>query len=128
MRLEKKTKKMHLRYKGTTDTYLLILLIVVVVVDTFNIAAKRFNMVISPEKTKCMTISKAPKTCKLKLDTRMMDKIMIFNYLGIEVTSSRHMTKEVITQANKAATVRGCFTKGQTKKYNQTRTMWYIEH
>lgn len=49
----------------------------------YNIVAKRFLMIISPEKTKCMVISKEPKRCKLGLDNKIIEQIMTFNYLGV---------------------------------------------
>ena len=38
----------------------------------------------------------------------MIEKVMEFNYLGVKITSSGNLVKEIKTQAQKAARVAGC--------------------
>lgn len=41
------------------------------------------------------------KKCKLELDNRIIKQTLIFNYMRVEVTSSRKIIKEVTAEANK---------------------------
>ena len=50
-----------------------------------------------------MTISKEPIRCKLEIDGRMVEQIMEFNYLGVNIISSGNLVKEIQTEAQKAA-------------------------
>ena len=52
-----------------------------------------------------MTISKEPLRCKLEIDGRMVEQVMEFNYLGVNITSSRNLVKAIKTQAVRVA---GC--------------------
>lgn len=61
---------------------------------TFNIVTRRFNLTISPEKIKYTVISKDPQRCTVELDNRIIEQIMTFHYLGVEVTRSRNIIKE----------------------------------
>ena len=56
-----------------------------------------------------MTVRKEPIRCKLKIDGRMVEQVMEFNYLGVNITSSGNLLKEIKTQAQKAARVAGCW-------------------
>ncbi|KAI4496978.1 hypothetical protein M0802_007926 [Mischocyttarus mexicanus] len=71
----------------------------------FNITSKKYNMTISAEKTKCLTISKEPIRCKLETDDRIIEQTMAFNYLGVEITSHRDLHRETTTQVRKVAVV-----------------------
>ncbi|CAG9830839.1 unnamed protein product [Diabrotica balteata] len=63
---------------------------------TFNFTANKLYMRISVEKTKCIVISKEPRRCKLEIDGKIVEQVMKFNYLGVEVTSDR----DIRTQGN----------------------------
>ena len=52
-----------------------------------------------------MTVSKEPKRCKLEIDERIVEQVMEFNHLGVNITSSENLAKEIKTQAQKAARV-----------------------
>lgn len=74
--------------------------------NIFNITGKKFNMIISSEKTKCMTTSAEPIRCKLEVDGKVIQQEMKFMYLGIELSANASIDKEVkrqITKANKVA-------------------------
>ena len=62
----------------------------------------------SIHKTKAMPISQGLLLCKLEIDGRMVEQVMEFNYLGVSITSSGNMAKEIKTQAQRAARVAGC--------------------
>lgn len=74
----------------------------------FNCVAKSFNMVISASKTKSMTTSKIPTRCKLVVDDKIIQQVMKFNYLGIELSGYGDIELEVRQQTNKALRVAGC--------------------
>ncbi|KAI4476057.1 hypothetical protein M0802_014934 [Mischocyttarus mexicanus] len=73
----------------------------------FNITSKKYNMTISAEKTKCLTISKEPIRCKLETNGRIIKQTMTFNYLGVEITSHRDLYRETTNQVRKVAVVSG---------------------
>lgn len=75
--------------------------------QTFARAAKDYNLQVSAEKTKCLVSSKHPIRCKLQLGSHIIEQVMSFNYLGVEVTSDRQLTKEVVNAANKARRISG---------------------
>ncbi|XP_055372045.1 uncharacterized protein LOC129606020 [Condylostylus longicornis] len=64
-------------------------------------------MKISVSKTKSMTISKDSLRCKLAIDGTIIEQVMSFNYLGVEVTSDRDSNREVRAQASKGAAISG---------------------
>ena len=74
----------------------------------FEKSADKFNMKISIDKTKALTIAKQPLRCKLAVYQRPIEQVMEINYLGVKITSYKDLTSEVSTQANKAACVAGC--------------------
>ena len=41
----------------------------------------------------------------MKIDVKMIGQVMEFNYLGVNITSSGNLVKEIKTQAQKAARV-----------------------
>lgn len=49
-----------------------------------------------------MVIAKEPTRCKLELIGVIIDQVMSFIYLGIEIIRSRDRGPEVVTQLNKA--------------------------
>lgn len=74
----------------------------------FEKVAGEYNMRISAEKTKSLTISREPLRCKLAVYGEPIEQVMQFNYLGARITSSKDLTAEVRAQANKAARISGC--------------------
>ena len=60
----------------------------------FHLSCLKFNMKISIHKTKAMTISKEPLCCKLEIDGRIVEQVMEFNYLRVNITSSGNLVKE----------------------------------
>lgn len=72
-----------------------------------NKAAKKFNMIISTEKTKSMVISKEPVRCKLMVDNKTIEQVMKFNYLGSQISSSRNLIEEVRANCIKASFISG---------------------
>lgn len=71
-----------------------------------NIASK-YNMEISVAKSKSLTISKEPRRCKLAIYNEPVEQVMSFNYLGVGITSSRDLQKEVKCQITKATLIAG---------------------
>ncbi|KAI4486385.1 hypothetical protein M0802_012295 [Mischocyttarus mexicanus] len=74
----------------------------------FNITSEKYNMVVSADKTKCLTIStKNPIRCKLELNSRIIEQTMTLYYLRVDVTSHHDLYKETTNQVRKAAVVSG---------------------
>jgi len=73
----------------------------------FTNKAKEFNMEVSTGKTKSMVISKDPIRCKLEIDKKIIEQVMKFNYLGVEISSERNSYKEVKHQVMKGARISG---------------------
>jgi hypothetical protein len=74
-------------------------------VYSFHLSCFKFNVKLPIHKT---TIRKEPIRCKLEIDGRMVEHDMEFNYLGVNINSSRNLVKQIETQAQKAARVAGC--------------------
>ncbi|XP_048516533.1 uncharacterized protein LOC125502453 [Dendroctonus ponderosae] len=74
----------------------------------FNLTAQRLNMQISIEKTQSMVISKDPIRCKLVVSEHIIQQVMNFNYLRLQVSSSRGTVNKVENQIRKAVRVSGC--------------------
>lgn len=74
----------------------------------FNCIAKSFNMIISTQKTKCMTTSKTPLRCKLEVEGKVIQQEMKFRYLGIEISVCGDVEEEVREQTTRATRVAGC--------------------
>lgn len=74
----------------------------------FNVTAKKYNMTISTEKTKCLVTSKNPVRCKLEVDGNIIEQVMTFRYLGVNVSGYGDIENEVRQQVNKANRVAGC--------------------
>lgn len=69
----------------------------------FITTAKRVNMEIFKEKTKYLTVSKEPL-----IEDRVIEQVMVYNYLGVDICSARDLNKEVQKQSTKSAIVSGC--------------------
>ena len=65
-------------------------------------------MKISIHKTKAMTISKELLSCKSEIDGKMVEHVMQFNYLGVNIAGSENLIKEIKTQGQKVARVADC--------------------
>ncbi|XP_015181515.1 PREDICTED: uncharacterized protein LOC107069067 [Polistes dominula] len=74
----------------------------------FTRTANTVNMKISAEKTKCMTTVKIPIRCKLEIEGKVIQQVMRFRYLGIEISGYGDIEEEVREQTTKAARVAGC--------------------
>lgn len=75
---------------------------------SFNTKAKELNMLINTEKTKCLVISKEPIRCKLEIDSKIVEQVNHFKYLGAEITNHGNLPLEVREQTMKAARISGC--------------------
>lgn len=75
---------------------------------SFNTQAKELNMVINTEKTKCLVTSKEPIRCKLEIDSKIIEQVNHFKYLGAEITSHGNLYNEVREQTMKGARISGC--------------------
>jgi hypothetical protein len=69
---------------------------------------KKFNMKISPQKTKSMVISKEPVRCKLVTEQNITELTMGMKYLGIRLSSYGNIEDEVKGHVTKANRVAGC--------------------
>ena len=70
-----------------------------------------------------MTISKVPLRCKLEIDGRIVEPVMEFKYLGVNINCSGNLLKEIKTQAQKGARVAGCLIDlVRRNKYNKKET------
>jgi hypothetical protein len=63
----------------------------------FHLSCLKLIMKISIHKMKVMTISKEPICCKLEINSRMVERIMEFIYLGVNITSSGNLVKQIKT-------------------------------
>ena len=75
-----------------------------------------------------MVISKEPLHIKLEIDGRMVEQVMQFNYLGVNITSSGNLLKESKAQAARVAAVGMILCKTQrpieTQLQVKSRTEW----
>ncbi|KAJ4451851.1 hypothetical protein ANN_03329 [Periplaneta americana] len=69
--------------------------------------AEKYNMKVSTEKNKSM-FSKESIRCKLEIEKKMIEQVMSFRCLGVDITSDRHIINEVRNQTQKAARISGC--------------------
>jgi len=76
----------------------------------FNLinTADKYNMVISAEKTKCLTISREPVRCKLIAYNKPIEQVSTFKYLGVTINSYPDLRHEVQDQVHKASVISGC--------------------
>ncbi|CAG9841093.1 unnamed protein product [Diabrotica balteata] len=71
-----------------------------------NTTTKKYNMIISAEKIKCMT-SKYPLRCKIEIDGKIIKQEAKFRYMGIDITSYRDVEEGVRQQSLKASKAAG---------------------
>ncbi|XP_050457558.1 uncharacterized protein LOC126854663 [Cataglyphis hispanica] len=62
---------------------------------------------ISVPKTKSLVIAKEPIRCKLTINDEIIEQVMSFKYLGVEISSNQDRKKEVQGQIDKAARISG---------------------
>ncbi|XP_050447499.1 uncharacterized protein LOC126849579 [Cataglyphis hispanica] len=74
----------------------------------FYLTATLYNMMISVPKTKSLVIAKEPIRCKLAVNDEIIEQVMSFKYLGVEISSNQDRKKEVQGQIDKAARISGC--------------------
>lgn len=74
----------------------------------FNTTARQYIMIISTEKTKTIVITKEPIRCKLEIENKIIEQLMDFKYLGINLSSYGDLVSEVKEQVTKASRVAGC--------------------
>lgn len=55
-----------------------------------------------------MVISKEPRKCKQKVEDKIIENIMTFNYFGAKVISKADLNEKVTRQTTKAGKVSGC--------------------
>ncbi|XP_050459519.1 uncharacterized protein LOC126855693 [Cataglyphis hispanica] len=63
---------------------------------------------ISVPKTKSLVIAKKPIRCKLAVNDEIIEQVLSFKYLGVEIFSNQDRKKEVQGQIDKAARISGC--------------------
>ncbi|XP_060519855.1 uncharacterized protein LOC132698036 [Cylas formicarius] len=73
----------------------------------FYQVCREFNMTISVEKTKSLTITREPIS-KLVIEDKPIEQAMQFKYLGINMSSGHDPTKDLRDQINKASATSGC--------------------
>lgn len=68
--------------------------------DDFQFITHRtsFNVKVSKEKTKCVTVFKEPIRCKLEIEVHSIKQVMIHDYLGVNILSARDLNQEVKKQ------------------------------
>lgn len=71
----------------------------------FETTAKKFNMIISVQKTESLTIFKETRRCKLAVYNQSVNQVMRFKYLGVNITSNRNLREEVRDQTIKVSIV-----------------------
>jgi hypothetical protein len=74
----------------------------------FSQSCTEFDLTISSKKTKSLIISREPLRCKLQVYNTTIEQVTSFNYLGVQMTSSKDLTTEVRHQAIKASRISGC--------------------
>lgn len=74
----------------------------------FNLKAKQLNMIINTEKTKCLVTSKEAVRCKLEVDSKLIEQVNHFQYLGVGISSYGNLQKEVREHTMKASRISGC--------------------
>lgn len=84
----------------------------------FSKICKNFNLKISTQKTKAMTIAKNPIRCKLVVDNQIIEQVLEIKYLGITLTSSGQTEKEIKEQIIKGNRIAGCL----------NYSIWYNKH
>lgn len=81
--------------------------IVAKILHAFNTTAKKYGEEISAPKTKMLVTSKDPIRCKSVVDNTIIEQVIFFPYLGIDITSNQDGVSEVRIQVNKAIRISG---------------------
>ena len=76
--------------------------------NRFSYSCTKFDLKISSKKTKSLIISKEPLKCNLQVNNMNVEQVTSFNYLGVQIKSSKDLTTEVRHQAIKASRISGC--------------------
>ena len=79
------------------------------ILQAFNKQAAKFNMQISINKIKCMTMAKEPLRCKLAIENNIIEQILSFEYLGCKIKSAGLLENEARKQVNKADAISDYF-------------------
>ncbi|CAG9828580.1 unnamed protein product [Diabrotica balteata] len=74
----------------------------------FNITARKFNMLISPKKTRCMVTTANLLRCKLELEGQIIEQVMEFKNLSITLFSLGKLETDVEDQVIRANRATGC--------------------
>ena len=76
--------------------------------NRFSHSCAKFDLKISPTKTKSLIISKIPLNCNSPVNNTKVEQVTSLNYFGVQITSSKDLTTEVRHQAIKASGISGC--------------------
>ena len=76
--------------------------------NSFSQSCTNFDLKISSKKMKSLIISKEPLKCTLQVYNTTIEQVTSFNYLGVQITSSKNLHTEVRHQAIKASRITGC--------------------
>lgn len=71
------------------------------ILHQFLKSAKMYHMRVSKQKTKCLTTSREPLRYKLEIKGTVIEQVMSFKYLGINISSARDIQAETKDQAIK---------------------------
>jgi len=74
----------------------------------FYPTAKRYNMSIATKKAKSLVVAKEPRRCKLAVNDKIVEHVMSFRYLGVEITAHQDRRSELKNQIDKASRIAGC--------------------
>jgi hypothetical protein len=73
----------------------------------FSQSCTEFDLKISSKKTKSLIISREPLRCKLSVYNTTIEQVTSFNYLDVQITSSKDLTTEVRHQDIKDSRISG---------------------
>jgi len=82
----------------------------------FYLTAKRYNMSIAINKTKSLVVAQEPRRCKIAVNDEIVEQVMSFIYLGVEITSQQDRRSEVNNQMDKASRRAGMFERHYMEK------------
>lgn len=90
-------------------------------VEKFNNVASALNMAISASKTKCMTTLKTSICSKIVIDNYIIEQEIMFNYIGIEISSNADTKRKVRAQLIQTSRTVYCLNdrKGRINTQNQ---------
>lgn len=72
------------------------------------LAAAKLNMNISVEKSKCMTLTREPRRCKLVVQDQAIEQVAKFKYVGMDISDHHNPVNDLRSQINKATAIAGC--------------------